>query len=122
MQPALGPLTDRLARLLPVDDPANSGGSSYFSGWYGYVVKSLTGGFPSVGRFCGEADGCRAAVWKAIDEAGQELRAAQGTEPAGWAADATRARITFGFLSKTARWTNRPTFQQAIWFNGHRPR
>jgi hypothetical protein len=39
-----------------------------------------------------------------------------------WRVDGTRERITFGFLPLTARWTNRPTFQQVITFAGHRPR
>ena len=33
-----------------------------------------------------------------------------------------KLRLRFGFLSKTARWTNRPTFQQVISFDRHRPR
>ena len=121
MRPTLGPLTDQLKAMYPVDDFADSQGSSYFSGWYGYVVKSLTGGFAS-GSFCGDAEACRAAVWGAIDAAGQALRAEQGPDPAQWRADATRGRLTFGFLPETARWTNRPTFQQVITFASHRPR
>jgi hypothetical protein len=33
-----------------------------------------------------------------------------------------RKGLSFGFLPVTARWTNRPTFQQVITFTGHRPR
>jgi hypothetical protein len=62
------------------------------------------------------------APWAAIDDAGAALAAAQGPDPTRWRADATRERITFGFLPQTARWTNRPTFQQVISFNSHRPR
>src|SRR5262249_17950700 len=41
MSPVLGPLDDRLAKLLtPSDDPSPSG-SSYHDGWYGYVDKDL---------------------------------------------------------------------------------
>jgi hypothetical protein len=122
MRPRLGPLTDRLEQLIAIDDPANPHGSSYFSGWYGYVSRDLHGGFPS-GRYCGTtADECRAALWSAIGAAGQELVRMQGPDPAQWRADARPERITFGFLPKTARWTNRPTFQQVITFSSHRPR
>jgi len=34
----------------------------------------------------------------------------------------TTAPITFGFLPQTARWTNRPTFQQVVSFDSHRAR
>ena len=38
----LGPLTDRLAELIPRDDNANDQGSSFNSGWYGYVKDDLS--------------------------------------------------------------------------------
>jgi acyl-homoserine lactone acylase PvdQ len=120
MRPELGPLTPRLASLVSVDDPANPGGSSYYNGWYSYVVKDLSGGFAS-GRFC-PADSCRRLIWEAIDAAGRKLAAEQGPDPARWRADATRERIRFGFLPQTGRWTNRPTFQQVISFDSHRRR
>jgi acyl-homoserine lactone acylase PvdQ len=121
MRPTLGPLTDRLKALLPVDDFANPHGDSYFGGWYGYVVRDLAASTPT---FCGGGDSarCRASLWAAIDEAGAALAAAQGPDPTRWRADATGERITFGFLPQTARWTNRPTFQQVISFDSHRPR
>ena len=53
---------------------------------------------------------------------GRKLAAQQGTDPTRWREDATGERITFGFLPLTARWTNRPTFQQVVTFDGHRPR
>jgi acyl-homoserine lactone acylase PvdQ len=111
MRPRAGGLTDRLKTLLGVDDPANSRGSSYYEGWYGYVVRQLR--TPGVDT---------ASIWAALDAAGRKLAAAQGPDPAQWRADATRERITFGFLPLTARWTNRPTFQQVISFNSHRRR
>ncbi|HEY6067965.1 MAG TPA: penicillin acylase family protein [Gaiellaceae bacterium] len=121
VRPTLGPLTDRLKALVPVDDPANSNGSSYFGGWYGYVVRDLASATPT---FCGVADAaaCRDSLWQAVDAAGDQLAAAQGPDAATWRADATGERLRFGFLSKTARWTNRPTFQQVISFDRHRPR
>ena len=131
MRPVLGPLVDRLARLLPRDDPANPGGSAYYGGWYGYLDKDLrtllgapvTGPFAT--RFCGAGDvaACSASLWTALEEVGSELAAAQGPDPAAWRSDATGERIRFaGFLSETMRWSNRPTFQQVMSFARHRPR
>jgi hypothetical protein len=131
MRPALGPLVDRLARLLPRDDPANPRGSAYYGGWYGYVEKDLRRvlGRRVVGpyrtHFCGAGDlaVCRTSLWAALEEAGAELAAAQGPDPAAWRADATGDRIRFaGFLPETMRWSNRPTFQQVMSFRSHRPR
>jgi acyl-homoserine lactone acylase PvdQ len=121
LRPTLGPLTDRLRTLISVDDRANPRGSSYYGGWYGYVVGDLNAGPPT---FCGFGDlqVCRAWLWAAIDEAGSQLVAEQGPDPLRWRADATRERLTFGFLPMTARWTNRPTFQQVITFSSHRRR
>jgi acyl-homoserine lactone acylase PvdQ len=123
MSPRLGPLTDRLAQLIPRDDNANDQGSAYDSGWYGYVLKDLA---YNPLTYCGAGDqsACIASLWSAIHAAGDELEAAQGANPAAWHADATAERIRFvpGLLGKTMRWTNRPTFQQVISFSRHRPR
>jgi hypothetical protein len=100
--------------------PANLRGSSYFNGWYSYVVKDLAGGFAS-GRFCPPYS-CVRLIWGAIDAAGKSLAAEQGPDPTRWRADATGERLRFGFLPLTARWTNRPTFQQVISFASHRRR
>jgi hypothetical protein len=61
-------------------------------------------------------------LWAAIDAAVQKLTAEQGTSPGDWRADATaeRIRLAPGINPKTARWTNRPTFQQLISFARHR--
>ena len=134
MRPMLGPLVDQLAALMPRDDAPNPGGSSYLTGWYSYVEKDLRGFFdpsatPGHGRFatrfCGAGDlgRCRADLWAALDAAGDDLAAAQGSDPAAWRADASAERIRFsGFLPDTMRWANRPTFQQVVSFATHRPR
>jgi acyl-homoserine lactone acylase PvdQ len=130
LSPVLGTLTTRLRSIMADDDAAGPGGSSYISGWYSYVVKDLRAllGKPVAGasktRFCGlgSLPACRAALWGALDAAAQTLAAAQGPSPLTWRSDATKERITFGFLPKTMRWTNRPTFQQVISFDAHRPR
>jgi hypothetical protein len=129
LAPVLGPLTARLAQLETRDDRPAPDGSSYGSGWYGYLEQDLRTllGRPPAARYsrgyCGGGDlaACRASLWAALDAAAAELAVAQGPDVAGWRADATRERIAFGFLPDTARWTNRPTFQQVMSFSGHRP-
>jgi acyl-homoserine lactone acylase PvdQ len=114
ISPELGTsLTGRLAQLMTRNDAPNPHGSSFDDGWYGYVDKLL---------YCGDAAACRAALWNALEEAGNDLAAAQGPDPAQWRADATKERISFspGILSDTMRWTNRPTFQQVMMFRSHR--
>ena len=137
MGPVLGPQLGDLASLMGRDNAANNQGSAYNSGWYGYVDKDLrdVAGLPVSGRFktdfCGADAGsddaarlaaCRASLWAAIDAAGNELEAEQGTaNPADWRKSATPERIRFGaFMPNTMRWTNRPTFQQVISYDGHR--
>jgi hypothetical protein len=132
LAPVLGPLVPRLEKVQPLDDPANSQGSAYDSGWYGYVDKDLrallnshvSGGFSR--QYCGAGvlAACQASLWAAVDAAGNELAAAQGPDPTSWRSDATAERIHFsgGLLAATMRWTNRPTFQQVISFATHRKR
>jgi hypothetical protein len=132
MSPRLGSLTGRLAELIRRDDAANDQGSAYDSGWYGYVQKDLAAladaSAPEAGHiaYCGAGDiaACTESLWDAVDAAGDELQAAQGPGPASWHADAARERIQFrpGLLTRTMRWTNRPTFQQVFSFSRHRPR
>jgi acyl-homoserine lactone acylase PvdQ len=130
MSPVLGPQLNELASLIPRDQPPSPQGSAFITGWYGYVDKDLRTqlGLPVKGRFstryCGGGNfaACRASLWAALDAAGAELAAAQGPNPDAWRADANPERIQFapGFLPTTMRWTNRPTFQQAISYSGHR--
>ena len=69
----------------------------------------------------GEA-GCSKGLWAALDAAGAELAAVHGADPTAWRADATKERIHFapGILTTTMRWSNRPTYQQILSFDGHR--
>jgi acyl-homoserine lactone acylase PvdQ len=131
MGPVLGSQLGDLATLMGRDNAANNQGSAYNSGWYGYVDKDLRTLFgstvvsPFKTKFCGNGDlaACRDSLWQALKDAGDELAQAQGTNrPVLWRKDATPERIRFlsPFLSTTMRWTNRPTFQQAISFSGHR--
>ena len=132
-EPLLGPLVERLQRLVRrSSDPSLRGSSAYGFGWYGYVEKDLRTllGQPVKGpfsrRYCGAGvlANCREALWSALDAAAAQLEATQGPAPSSWRADATAERIRFtsGVLPDTMRWTNRPTFQQVISFSSHRPR
>jgi acyl-homoserine lactone acylase PvdQ len=122
LAPVLGPLTDQLASLMGRDDAPNVNGSAYIDGWYGYVEKDLRGQF--VNHYCGAGDAtaCSKGLWAALDAAGNELAASQGADPTAWRSDATKERIHFapGILTTTMRWTNRPTYQQILSFDGHR--
>ena len=131
MGPVLGPQLDDLAALMSRDNKANNQGSAYGGGWYGYVEKDLRtiAGRPVAGKFktkfCGNGNftACRDSLWAALEAAGAELEAVfENPDPNVWRSDATAERIFFspGFLFLTMRWTNRPTFQQAISYNGHR--
>jgi hypothetical protein len=132
MSPVLGPLVARLAALQGPSDDAGPGGSSYISGWYGYLDKDLRSLLerdvrgPFSRRYCGAGvlATCRDALWGALDAAAAELEATQGPAPSSWRADATgeRIRFTSGVLTDTMRWSNRPTFQQLMSFSSHRPR
>jgi hypothetical protein len=131
MGPVLGPQLDDLASLMGRDNAANRQGSAYNSGWYSYVEKDLRrlAGRPVVDpyttRFCGQGvlSTCRDALWAALETAGNELQTVFGNpDPTTWRSDATAERIVFtpGINPTTMRWTNRPTFQQAISYDTHR--
>jgi acyl-homoserine lactone acylase PvdQ len=132
MRPVLGGLVERLAQLHIVSDDANSQGSAYQDGWYGYVDKDLRAlldrsvASPYSQRYCGggDIDACRESLWAAIAEACTAVAAKQGVDPVAWQADARAERINFttGLLRDTLAWTNRPTFQQVMSFKGHRKR
>jgi acyl-homoserine lactone acylase PvdQ len=123
-------LTDQLASFHTIDDKPNDQGSSFGNGWYSYIDKDLRrlAGAPVrdpfATRFCGAGDlaRCRAGLWAALDQAGDQLAAEQGPSPEAWRSDARRERIKFtpGLLPATMRWTNRPTFQQLLNFTSNR--
>jgi acyl-homoserine lactone acylase PvdQ len=130
MTPVLGkPLADQLGSTLHGRYNPPPDGQNY--GWHTYMNKDLRTllGEPVKGpfanRYCGNGDiaVCRAALWAALEAAGVELEAAQGSDPAAWRADANKERIKFlpGLLTDTMRYTNRPSgIQQVIEFAGHR--
>ncbi len=130
MTPVLGkPLADQLSATLHRRFNGPPDGQS--AGWFSYLSKDLRTLMgervrgPFANRYCGNGDlnVCRAALWAALEAAGVELEAAQGSDPAAWRADANAERIPFlpGLLTYTLRYANRPTgIQQVIEFSGHR--
>jgi acyl-homoserine lactone acylase PvdQ len=134
LAPVLGPLTAQLAAVARRDNPPGPTGSAFGGGWYGYVDKDLRTllGRPVEGRYsrryCGGGNlaACRTSLWAVLERIADELAVDQGPVPVNWRADANAERIVFrpGLLGaqRTMRWTNRPTFQQAIEFRGHRRR
>ncbi len=130
LSPVLGPLLQRLPLIR--DDRPDGSGNAYGAGWYGYVDKDLRAllgrdvGSPFRTRFCGAGDlaACRTALVGALEAAGDQLAAAQGSDPTRWRADARPERTQFagGLLPRTMRFANRPTFQQVFTFGAHRAR
>ncbi len=103
-----------------------------YHGWHIYMNKDLRTllGLPVRGRYAlrycggGSLRRCRTQLWRALDQAGGELAAGQGPDPAAWRSSATAERIKFvpGLLPTTMRYTNRPTgIQQVLSFGGHSP-
>jgi acyl-homoserine lactone acylase PvdQ len=127
MSPVLGPQLEELRTLF---SRWNAPPGGQFEGWYMYLDKDIRAllGKPVKGPFrnsyCGAGNkaACQQSVWAAIEAAGQELAAEQGTtDPAAWRADANAERISIvpGLLPNTIRYTNRPTgIQQVISFSG----
>jgi acyl-homoserine lactone acylase PvdQ len=114
------------------DDSPSPHGSSYDTGWYGYVNKDLRTELnlpvqaPYSTRYCGNGklSRCRESLWSAVQSAAESLAKAQGSTPSNWRA--ARVRIEFPplpeeFFPFTMAWTNRSTFQQVIEFTGHGP-
>ncbi len=122
-------LRAQLASIVsPFDLPPK--GQEY--GWHIWMGKDLQTilGRPVKGKFAvrycggGSLARCRSALWAAVDKAGNQLTASQGTNPAAWRSDATRERIKFipGLLPFTMRYANRPSGdQQVLSFTGHAP-
>lgn len=112
------------------DDHPGPVGSAFLSGYYGYVEKSvrMAAGEPVSGRYrvlrCadGTRGGCRAALIRSLRGAIEEL----GPDPSGWDACESCDAIHFtpiGLVSvPDIPWQNRPTFQQVVQVERHRPR
>jgi len=126
--PTLGSSLGEFEAIAPPDNPPSSSGSSYGTGWEGYIYKDLrtilgqSVAQPYSRVYCGggSLEACRTALWKAVQTGVEHLVAEQGSNPLHW--HAANVRITFPpdpAMKTTMRWTNRSTFQQVIEFLGH---
>jgi hypothetical protein len=151
-KPALGEeLFNAIQQVMGLDDEPNNGGghlgSAYIDGWYGYVQKDLrrllgepvTGGFSRAYCGGGNLGRCRGALLNALKEAlkvpGSRLYDENPDDPDTdrvarcpasksdqWCFDAVAFRPLGAIQVDPIHWINRPTFQQAVEIQGHRPR
>ncbi len=127
-------LEAQLASLVQIYEyPAENGGTGgQYTGWHIWMYKDLRtilgekvrGKFAV--RYCGAGNlkRCAKLLWTALNQAGNELQAAQGPNPADWHSSAVAEEITFvpGILPYRMQYTNRPTgIQQVLSFGGHAP-
>jgi acyl-homoserine lactone acylase PvdQ len=118
--------------LVPFDDRNRHAhlGSSFQSGYYGYVSKAVRMALraPVRGRYrvlkCadGTLAGCRRALRRSLEATVKAL----GPDPSKWNANEKADRIRFqaiGLITvPSIPWENRPTFQQLVQVTAHRPR
>lgn len=142
-EPRLGkPLFDAIEDIAPLDQAPDGGGSSFFSGWWGYVDKDLRSLLgrrvrdPLRYRYCGGGSlkRCRAVLLATLKQAGAAVRERFGSaDTAAWRVPATceegsKKCDQIEFLTAGAvgtppiPWQDRPTFQQVVEVQGHRPR
>jgi hypothetical protein len=107
----------------------------YQDGWYGYVQKDLRRLLgesiqePLSRGYCGNGDlsACRTALTDSL-RAAMRSRKEQLYQGGGRTAgdqrcfDQVRFRAIGGVTVRPIPWINRPTFQQAVEVQGHRPR
>jgi acyl-homoserine lactone acylase PvdQ len=143
---------DAVHNMMQFDDDPNAGsgghvGSSYIAGWYGYVSKDLrrrlgqpvSDGFSRT--YCGNGSltACRDALRQSLSAALAESPAhlydedkstaatdrvdgCPGDKSDQWCWDSIHFRAVGAVTLRTIHWINRPTFQQAVEIQGHRPR
>lgn len=142
-EPALGPrLLDRIRAVNGFDSPPDDGnGSSYGNGWFGYVDKDLRALLgkrvrgPLSRPYCGRGSvrRCREIIVASLLDAARSVRERWGvTDLAAVRVPATCERdsgcdqiefITAGAVAiDPIPWQDRPTFQQVVEVQGHRPR
>ena len=130
LTPVLGPAL--YSQLTAFEGSTNNAQGGFENGLINYVDKDLRELLgtrfrsPFATHFCGRGSlaACRGSLWAAMDTAGNQIAAAQGTnDPTKWTANANAERIHFapGLLTTTIRYTNRPSgIQQVLTFTGHR--
>lgn len=143
-EPALGEaLFDDLTDAHEIDNPPNGHGShqgsAYQGGWYGYAAKDLRRVLglrvrqPYSQRYCGGGvrSRCRSALRSALtaslDDDARTLyrdeQCADAGKPSDQACfDSIAFRATGGITQPMIGWQNRPTYQQVVEVQGHRPR
>ena len=129
LSPVLGEVLPFFESIDGPNNGENSSGSSYGSGWYGYVYKGLrqvlndTVAQPLSRGYCGggNLETCRNSLWNAIQGAVEKLQSEQGGGPRSWKAARVKIEFAPGLTPFTMAWTNRSTFQQIIEFTGHAP-
>jgi hypothetical protein len=139
-KPVLGAeLFGKVEGMIGLDNaPNNHGahlGSAYQDGWYGYVQKDLrkllgdTVKGPLSRPYCGNGSlaACRlllaAALLDALAVTKEQLYTDSGCTAGDQPCfDAVRHRAIGGVTVPSIPWINRPTFQQAVEVQGHRPR
>jgi hypothetical protein len=143
-EPSLGArLFAQLEAAHQLDNEPNTGGqhrgSAYQDGWYGYAAKDLRRvlgrrvAAPYSKRYCGggQRARCREVLRSALADALGDSPAALYSDTTCAAAgkagdqacfDAIDFRATGGVTQPMIGWQNRPTYQQAIEVQGHRPR
>jgi hypothetical protein len=132
-------LFNKITQLIEIDNaPNNHGahlGSAYQTGWYSYVQKDLRRllGEPVSGPFsriyCGNGDlvQCRTLLRNSLSAAlavtKEQLYQDEGcTDGDQLCFDEVRFRAVGAVTADPIPWINRPTFQQAVEVQGHRPR
>ncbi len=139
-KPALGTdLYDKMVGRIGLDNhPNNHGahlGSAWQDGWYGYVNKDLRRILgesvqgPLSRTYCGNGNlaTCRAALLSSLDAALDVPKEQLYTDSGCTAGDETcfdevRFRAIGAITVPPIPWINRPTYQQVVQVNGHRPR
>ncbi len=129
MGPVLGELLPELRSIEGTDNAPHSSGSSFGSGWYGYVYKDLrselgeTVAEPYSRGYCGNGnlEACSKSLWAAMQTALEHVASEQGNNPKKW--KAAPVQIEFPpeghYFKMHIPWTNRSTFQQVIEFTSH---
>ncbi|MDQ3936276.1 MAG: penicillin acylase family protein [Actinomycetota bacterium] len=141
-QPVLGQaLMERIRSINPFSQMPPPGGSTWFDGWQGYASKDLRRLLrkrvrgPLSRAYCGRGSRarCRAMLLATLSEAAARVREKYGVSdlaavkvPATCGSPRTCDQIEFTTAGAVAtppiHWQNRPTFQQIVEPQGHRPR
>jgi acyl-homoserine lactone acylase PvdQ len=141
-RPVLGErLFELVKNMNPLAQLPPPGGSTWFDGWQGYVskdIRRLLGNrvrSPLSRVYCGKGSRakCRSMLLNTLVLAGGAVRQRYGAArvsdikvPATCGSPRTCDQIEFTTAGAVAtppmHWQNRPTFQQAVEIQGHRPR